>query len=82
MIRRSLRRLCFGILASCALTVLQVTSAFASAVQNEVPAPPFFVNACNGELVATTGAIHLVGVFDVDNPGHSVFRANYYASRV
>jgi hypothetical protein len=63
--------------ATSIVSVLHAVPAAAVAVQHDIPAPPFAFNPCNGELVATTGELHLVAVFDPSDPRHTLFRANF-----
>jgi hypothetical protein len=62
-----------GLVAATALAGLQTVSAAASSNQMEVPAPNM-ANPCNGELVLTTGTVHMSLV---SNARHLHVRSNF-----
>jgi len=65
-----------GLLAATALAGLQTVSAAASSSQVESPVPSPILNPCNGELVITTGTMHLV-VTSVSSGRHFHTRFNF-----
>ncbi len=62
-----------GLLGATALAGLQVVPAAAGITQMETPAPNM-VNPCNGELVLTTGSLHMAFV---SNNRHLLIRSNF-----